>query len=319
MPLARRARATAPLVLGLAMLGAFVAPAAGVEPIDARDALTSQPAPPVRFTLPRTRPPAPARTPTPTARPTPTPTPTPLATPEIGVDVSYPQCGSELPQDVAFAIVGVNGGRVHSPNRCLTVEDGAGGQLVWAGQEVELYANTANPGPRDSRYWPVGQTSPRSCTAPGLLETTDTIDCAYVYGWNAAADSYRIALEAFVAAGWAEEGADALPWPTTWWLDVETANSWRSDRALNVAALEGARDLLESKGVAEVGFYSTPRMWARITGDTETFADHPAWHAGASDLADATRRCEAEEPFTGGELRMVQWVEDGLDRNLRCS
>jgi len=34
-------------------------------------------------------------------------------------------------------------------------------------------------------------------------------------------------------------------------------------------------------------------------------------------MEDARERCE-EAAFTGGELVMVQWVEDGLDHNLRC-
>ena len=85
-----------------------------------------------------------------------------------------------------------------------------------------------------------------------------------------------------------------------------------------MATLEGARDYLESMDVAEVGFYSTPRMWSRITGNTEAFVDAPAWHAGARDIDDARDRCERAGAFTGGELRMVQWVENGLDHNVRC-
>jgi hypothetical protein len=233
--------------------------------------------------------------------------------------VSWPQCDDELPDAFAFAIVGVNGGRVYSANPCLATDGDDAGQLEWAGREVQLYANTGNPGPRLSQFWPDGQRNPRECRGDGPFSAADTLDCAYLYGWNAAADSYRIALEAFIAAGWAEEDAEELPWATTWWLDVETANSWRFDRRLNVATLEGARDYLESMEVAEVGFYSTPRMWERLTGNPDVFADHPAWHAGARDREDALERCEDEPAFTGGELRMVQWVEDGLDHNLRCS
>ena len=50
----------------------------------------------------------------------------------------------------------------------------------------------------------------------------------------------------------------------TWWLDVETANSW-IDHTLNVASLHGAVDFLESMEVEEVGFYSTPLLWWRVT------------------------------------------------------
>lgn len=222
-----------------------------------------------------------------------------------------------MPDELDFAVVGVNGGRVYRANPCLRPDGDATSQLEWAGRDVELYANTGNPGPDLSRYWPDGQVQPRECREEGLIQTQDTIDCAHLYGWNAAADAYGTALEAFVSVGWAAEDAERLPWPTTWWLDVETANSWRLDPRLNVAALEGARDFLESVDVKEVGFYSTARMWLRITGGSTAFADHPAWHAGAEDLDDALARCE-ERGFTGGELRMVQWVQKGLDHNVRC-
>lgn len=302
-----------------AVLGMAATPALGVEPIDFRDPTPSPRPAPVVVVAPPTPTPAPAPTPpppvTPTVTPSPTPTPAPLL---IGYDVSYPQCGAELPAEFAFAVVGVNGGRVHRPNPCLGPGEQPS-QLEWAGRDVQLYANTGNPGPNLSRFWPTGEAGPRSCVDAGWFTGADTHDCAYLYGWNAAADSYRTAVEAFVALGWAEPDAEMLPWPTTWWLDVETANSWRPDRSLNVATLEGARDYLESMEVAAVGFYSTPRLWDRITGGTEAFADHPAWHAGAGDLADAEQRCETEEAFTGGELAMVQWVSDGLDHNIRCT
>lgn len=257
--------------------------------------------------------------PTPSAEPRATATPTPQPVPEpepepIGIDVSWPQCDRDLPEAEGFAIVGVNRGRVYSANPCLAGEDG---QLAWAGEDVQLYLNTGNPGPRDSRHWPVGQDEPRTCDPAD----PDTVDCAYVYGWNAAEHAYGIALEALEALDAEDDDdteADAPLAGMTWWLDVEDANSWRRDRERNVAALQGMVDALDALGAGEIGFYSTPRLWNRITGGTEAFAEHAAWHAGASDEADARRRCAAEPSFTGGPLRMVQWVQDGLDRNIRC-
>jgi hypothetical protein len=312
----RYLRALAPVLLAVGAILVAVGPVAAVDPPNLLDEDAGRRTwPPLNEPL-RVAPPGPSRTPSPT--PTVRPTPSPEPSPAYGIDVSYPQCGDELPEEFAFAIVGVNGGRVYSPNACLIGTEDDPGQLAWAGRAVELYANTGNPGPRLSRFWPGVAVDDDGCRADGLFATADTLECAYRYGWNAAADSYRLALHAFVATDWAEEDAEALPWATTWWLDVETANSWRLDRRLNVATLEGARDYLLSMGVAEVGFYSTPRMWARITGDTDAFADAPAWHAGARHIDDARDRCEGEDAFTGGELRMVQWVEDGLDHNLRC-
>jgi hypothetical protein len=320
MRFTRVPRALASLLLGAGAVLVLAAPTAAVEPIDVRDDGVRSTRPlrtdPPRLTPPA--PPAPSRPPAPIATPSPSPTTTPEPLPEYGIDVSYPQCGDELPERVAFAIVGVNGGRVHAPNPCLGADGEDPSLLEWAGREAELYVNTGNPGPNISRFWPDGQEEPRECRNEGIPVGADTLDCAYLYGWNAAGDSYRTALDAYVSLGWADEGADRMPWATTWWLDVESANSWRADRRLNVAALEGALDYLESMEVAKVGFYSTPRMWERITGGTDAFADHPAWHAGASDIVDARERCD-EPSFTGGELRMVQWVQDGLDHNIRCS
>jgi hypothetical protein len=252
----------------------------------------------------------------PAPQPTLAPSPSPSATPEpspIGLDVSYPQCGDELPETFGFAVVGVNGGRVYSANPCL----GLGrwpSQLAWAGRSAELYINTGNPGPRDSRHWPVGQDEPRVCNVADI----DGLDCAYVYGWNAAHAAYADVLAAYVDLEWVEADATAVSDQTTWWLDVEDANSWRLDSARNNSALQGMVDALTELDVGEIGFYSTPRLWDRITGGSDLFADYPAWHAGAADEADARARCEEEEPFTGGELRMVQWIQDGLDHNLRC-
>ncbi|HJP71211.1 MAG TPA: hypothetical protein VJ975_05785 [Candidatus Limnocylindria bacterium] len=285
------------------LLATAAAPVAAVEPIDAREPATLQ----------RAAPPPVAPAPAP-----PVVSPVPSVAPAVdlpGIDVSWPQCGAELPAEFGFAIVGVNRGLVYAPNPCLASGEPSS-QLEWAGADADLYVNTANPGPDISGFWPHGQRSSRDCNTanrPGA----DTADCAYLYGWNAAADSYRIALEAFVALGWAEADADRVPGERTWWLDVETANSWRGDTSLNVAALQGAVDYLESMD-AEVGFYSTPLLWWRVTGGTDRFAEYPAWHAGASSVDDARARCVTDEAFTGGELAMMQWVENGLDRNVIC-
>ena len=234
----------------------------------------------------------------------------------IVYDVSYPQCGRELPDAFAFAIVGVNGGLVHSPNPCLGApsdEDGDASQLAWAGATVQFYANTGNPGPRLSRYWPLGQRSPRVCSE----DDPDSASCAYNYGWNAAADSYANAVAAYVSLGLAEADDTRTPTATTWWLDVETANSWRADARLNVAALQGAVDYLQSVHVVGIGFYSAPRMWQRITGGTDAFADYPSWVAGASSLDGAWAVCRGEG-FTGGSVTMAQYVAGGLDTNVLC-
>ena len=222
-----------------------------------------------------------------------------------GYDISYPQCGAAFPSNPAFAIVGVNGGRVFSPNPCLPA------QITWGGgAAAELYANTGNPGPALSSFWPNGQTSPRLCDAAN----PDTADCAYDYGWNAAQHSFQTAQAAYSSLGIATS-----PAATRWWLDVETANSWRDDTALNVAALQGELDSLRSAGVTQLGFYSTTSQWSTITGGTAVFSPAPSWGAGAPSEKGARSLCaNTVTSFTGGRLAMVQYIYQGFDANVRC-
>lgn len=222
-----------------------------------------------------------------------------------GYDISYPQCGSAYPTNVAFGIVGVNGGRVFSVNPCLA------SQITWGGgAATELYINTGNPGPALSSYWPVGQTSPRYCDPAN----TDTADCAYDYGWNAAQHSWETAVQAY-----ADLGITTSPAATAWWLDVETTNSWRSDTTLNIAALQGEVDFLRQvAGVTRLGFYSTTAQWGTITGGTQVFAEFPSWGAGAPSEKVAKQHCASTAGFTGGDLAMVQYPWSGFDANVRC-
>jgi hypothetical protein len=59
-----------------------------------------------------------------------------------GYDISFPQCGSKLPRDGAFAVVGVNNGLPWSANPCVKA------QFQWASTlqtPASFYTNTANP------------------------------------------------------------------------------------------------------------------------------------------------------------------------------
>ena len=289
------------------LLLASAAPVAADEPIDLFE-LEPTPTPAASDDLDAASPERPMPTrPTQSRVVAPRTTPDPEPESPLGYDVSWPQCNDELPDEFGFAVVGVNRGRTFSENDCLLA------QLRWAGRGADVYLNTGNPGPDHSSFWPSGASAPREFEA----DDDDTADCADVDGGNAAADGYPRVLSAYVQLGWAEAGASAVPGGATWWLDVETANTWRRDRSLNVVALQGAVDYLEARGVHEVGFYSTPVLWWRVTRGTDAFDGYPAWHAGAHGLDDAQDRCD-EPSFTGGELRMVQWVAGGLDTNLRC-
>jgi hypothetical protein len=233
-----------------------------------------------------------------------------------GYDISYPQCGSSYPRNIAFGIVGVTRGIVFSANPCLGAGGTGASQLAWAGHKAGLYMNTGNPGPKLSSRWPIGQTSPRQCgtaASPG----TDTANCAYDYGWNSATSAYATAVKAYVSLGWAPSGSTRTPVANRWWLDVETANSWRTNVSLNVAALRGAADYLKSVGAASVGLYSAGTMWTQITGGTTAFAAYPSWVAGASTLRSAKENCSLPA-FTGGSVAFAQYFASGFDADYPC-
>jgi hypothetical protein len=221
-----------------------------------------------------------------------------------GYDISWPQCGGAYPTNAAFGIVGVNKGIVFSANPCLASE------IRWAGGAgAQLYANTGNPGPALSSHWPTGQTAPRWCDPANA----DSADCAFDYGYNAAADSYHDAVAAFGALG-----LTGSPASSPWWLDVETSNSWRSAVGLNVAALHGEAYYLGSIAhVARLGIYSTQYQWNQITGGTSDFVANASWVAGVGSQKNAKSHC-AGTGFTRGGVALAQYASAGFDADLAC-
>src|SRR5262249_982229 len=189
-------------------------------------------------------------------------------------------------------------------------------ELQWGSMTSTLYANTADPGPALSSHWPNGQTSPKQCNTaanPG----SDTAECHYDYGWNAAADSYRDAVNAYISLGWAPAGSTQTPVANQWWLDVETGNSWTSSSSSNVNALKGEADYLSSTNGGGVGFYSDNSSWQTITQNTSAFAAYPSWVPGASSLTDAQSKC-GQPGFTGGGVALAQYISGGFDADYRC-
>jgi hypothetical protein len=240
-----------------------------------------------------------------------------------GYDISWPQCDrmNTVPTDGAFKVVGINDGIVYTTNECLLE------QLIWAGQSVELYVNTGNPGPNLSSRYTSGSVAGKTCYTSNKNSTA----CAFLYGYRAARDSYDRAKAAFSVLGWGNLNG------RTWWLDVERINSWRglddnlpSDnflsatqaRSLNVANLQGAMYFLESVAkVRKVGIYSVNSHWEAITGNTKAFSDHEAWNAVGTDGEPvAISQCLSQPGFTGAPETRVQYIDTALnlDVNVPC-
>lgn len=235
-----------------------------------------------------------------------------------GYDISYPQCGGAYPGNVLFGIVGVNDGIVYSPNPCLGTGDGPS-QLAWAEQadgagNAVLYANTADPGPALSSHWPTGQLSPQYCD-PAL---PDSAACSYDYGWNAAADSYADAVDAYIQIGELAAGATQTPHANQWWLDVESSNSWETNVANNIADLQGAVAYLRGEGVSSPGIYTNASSWQSITGgDSTDFAADPYWRPGSRRQSTAQSYC-GTTGVTGGVVAYSQYSSGGFDADVRC-
>ncbi|MCX6498591.1 MAG: hypothetical protein NTU93_07280 [Arthrobacter sp.] len=232
-------------------------------------------------------------------------------TPGPGNDVSWPQCGKALPKGQTFGIVGVNNGLATTTNPCL------GAQLTWAGTSkggtgqplVALYVNTANPGAAGS-WWPTSNTYGGTTVANPYGECTQRsygAACSYMYGFAKAYDDANI------------RGVNN-PGSYTWWLDVETGNSWSTDTSANRADLEGMAAYYASIG-ARTGLYSTRSQWDQIVGAVPSSSNLdtlPSWLAGARTLALADRKC-AEAPLTaGGKVTLTQFVSGGLDYDRSC-
>jgi hypothetical protein len=237
----------------------------------------------------------------------------------VGYDVSHPQCGTTLPAGQAFGIVGVNGGLATTANDCL------GSELQWAWQstqstaqpKAQVYLNTANPGEIKDRVdtWPrAGSTPYGTCTGGN-----DTA-CSWQYGWERAQYSVTGIFEPAAAAA----GVDSNPAHYTWWLDVETENTWQSGStaalARNRATLEGMTAYVMLHG-GKVGIYSTSTQFHQIAGypgSGSTLYHVNSWLAGASTVGGAKTNCTKPPLLAGGHVLLAQYVVSGLDHDVSC-
>lgn len=205
-----------------------------------------------------------------------------------GVDVSYPNCTVNIPQ-VAFGVVGVTGGLVYSKNSCLKAEASKFSNL-------SLYINTGlNADPVNSTYYQQAQVG---CNG-------DVYCAAYNYGRSAAQDALAYA---------ASQGVQSQ----TWWLDVETMNTWNSDALQNRQSLQGAYDALSAAGATTIGAYSTTSQWNTLTGSWKN--NWPSWGATTWTTAkQAASYCTGHE-FTGGKSLLMQYKskQSKLDQDYAC-
>src|SRR6185436_18879476 len=87
----------------------------------------------------------------------------------------------------------------------------------------------------------------------------------------------------------------------TWWLDVETSNTWNGDGKSNTAVLQGMYDYLRSHAVtSDYPLHEAP-LWVATGGNS------------------STARAKCPTSFTGGPTQMVQFIgTDGFGTNAMC-
>ena len=204
----------------------------------------------------------------------------------VGNDVSWPNCSAKPPTNAAFGIVGITGGLGFSQNSCLAK------QSSWF-NNLSLYVNTGYPGSyRGLDY----KNYPLTCA------DTDLNCLAYNYGYNAGLYAVNYANSQNVRS-------------STWWLDVETENSWTNDPAQNRQSLQGEYDALLAAGATTIGAYSTTYQWSIITGTWKN--GWPNWGASTWRTAKQAKTFCTGHEFTGGKTYLIQYLGK-LDQDYAC-
>ena len=213
----------------------------------------------------------------------------PYTSGEVGVDISWPQCGQPAPTGADFGIVGVNDGLGYSTNPCLAAE-----AAYFPSDKLSLYVNT---GWNSSSAHATG-ISPKVCVAGNE-------DCfAYDYGYNAGLYAYNAALSLGITS-------------PTWELDVETINTWSSNTVQNQNSLQGEYDALKASGATTVDAYSTTAQWDGLTGSW--INNWPSVGATTwTTPSEAATYCTGHE-FTGGPSYLMQFTPTSeLDQDYAC-
>ena len=194
-----------------------------------------------------------------------------------GYDASYPQGSSTPPSNVSFAIIGVTHGRPFTTNQYA--------QTQWSNAvyEISTSTSTSTSTYRPSLYFNTGYALAYAKSDTGTCKNESTSQFL-----SSGGSKHTIsALQAAWAIGCSEADWAVSVEPGTpvmWWADVETGNSWSANTALNQATILGmASEFTNAKVPIPFGIYSTPSMWASITGSNFVVPGVAGdWQAGAT-------------------------------------
>ncbi len=188
----------------------------------------------------------------------------------LGYDVSWPNCSAEPPSSptVAFAIVGIGGGRPFTMSSCAGPEYNTAVNNLGAAN-VSLYFNTGYSGAYARNItagctnFVTGDTWPYSGTDPfvGLKgHQLSQAEQAWEMGCSEAQYAY----------------ANAPSKTTFWWADVETGNSWSANTTLNQFTIDGMSYAMNYLDGTSGGIYSDTSSWIKLTGSPSFSPTPPA-------------------------------------------
>ena len=224
-----------------------------------------------------------------------------------GYDASYPQGSSTPPSNTSFAIIGVTHGRPFTTNPYASTQ--------WSA------ANNDTSTTPSSLYFNTGY-----ALAYAKSDTTNCKSSSQMFQPTGVSGHTLSALQAAWAIGCSEAAWAVSSEPGTpamWWADVETGNSWSTNAALNQATITGMVQEMSSTNIP-VGVYSTPSMWASITGSGFVVSGVAGdWQAGLKTCSSTTSGFTLSASDTHAPLLLAQYgtVNSGgttYDTDLAC-
>jgi len=239
-----------------------------------------------------------------------------------GYDLSFNSVSYPF-DSFGFVVLGATGGKAFTHNPRLESQFSGARSSSAVAPTIYMNVNAAY----GSAATNANMSTPKKCDAlfgetrtsklSGGTYPEPTVCASYNYGYNTAKDAYAYASKLTYAA---------VP---IWWLDVEEANSWSDNTAVNDATIQGAIDYLNSQSV-RVGVYSMQYMWRMIAGSdfvpTQTIGGKavpiPSWYPiGINTRVGAINACVTRGGlFTDSPLWVVQYVENAtaVDQNIAC-
>ncbi|NNN12455.1 MAG: hypothetical protein HKL81_01735 [Acidimicrobiaceae bacterium] len=207
-----------------------------------------------------------------------------------GYDVSYPQCTSTTPYSSGeFAMIGIDGGRPFNTNGCVTNEWGAA--LTAGASSISIYINTGYSGAYAHDITTNCANDIKTAPNPPY-----PVGSKLAQAWEIGCSEADFALSTAMTDV-VNPNANSQVGGGMWWADVETGNSWSTNKSLNQATIQGVvtelatptGDLpntstsLSSEGGLPVGIYSNTTFWNKIMGKSWSGSGSSAdWVAGSS-------------------------------------